>query len=754
MSSAPNFIQSRTLIHVLVTLAGSAALSWQVLWQIKSSLALGVSAWGTAITVAVTMGGMSVGAMLMGQYLKHAPPQRPVRLYGLLEIAVGIVGLFLGSMFQKVEDFDTYFYRGSPEGSPLVHVFGIVAVLGIPTICMGATVPVFGLIARQFRTSIAALYGLNTLGAAGGCLIAAFLLIPLFGVAHTAWVIALVNITVGIVTWVLAPGEPDTTPNLQVAEPGSRFSPGVENWLVLVTGFATCALEISWFRSLVSAFQSTTSAFAIMLGALLIALGLAAGLVPFLRRAQVSLGVLVCWAGILILAVTPVIERLDLVLGAHSGYVILDWFILTLIVIGAPVLLLGIALPWILDNQHSSRDWGRIYAFNTLASIVGSLAAAWILLPTIGFARTAWLAGVLVLVTGLYIVPKQRRLTLGAVGLVSLLLAVTLESGAGRTRVQGWVHTKSLKTDITKILEYYEGPEATTSAIEYTDGSRALVINGFVAAGERITAHYMAWMGHLPMLLHPDPKKALVICFGTGQTSNAVRQENPLSLDIVDINPKVPKLAHNFPTNKGVLDDLRVKLTIMDGRAYMRRTTQTYDVITLEPMPPSFAGVNALYSQEFYQLARQRLGPQGVIAQWLPFHLVSAHYMLSIVKTFSATFPNAMLWIDPPSHTGIIVGSVQEDMNLTENFPGFARPGITRDLSEQETRKAVLLNAAEIQRYAASGEIVSDDNQLLAYGKAVDGLYSSTNNYYYNRDELNKIREMPPLPNLDSDAKH
>ena len=133
----------------------------------------------------------------------------------------------------------------------------------------------------------------------------------------------------------------------------------------------------------------------------------------------------------------------------------------------------------------------------------------------------------------------------------------------------------------------------------------------------------MAWMGHLPMLLQDNPKQALVICFGTGQTSHAVRKENPDELDIVDINPNVFKLAHHFRSNENVINDPKVKTIVMDGRAYMRRTHKTYDVITLEPMPPSAAGVNALYSKEFYELAKQKLSANGVIAQWLPLHLVA-----------------------------------------------------------------------------------------------------------------------------------
>jgi hypothetical protein len=158
----------------------------------------------------------------------------------------------------------------------------------------------------------------------------------------------------------------------------------------------------------------------------------------------------------------------------------------------------------------------------------------------------------------------------------------------------------------------------------------------------------------------------------------------------------------------------------MDGRAYLRRTSKVYDVITLEPMPPSDAGVNALYSRQFYELARERLGQNGVIAQWLPFHCVAPLSCASIAKTFIDVFPNAILWIDPDTkHDGILLGTKDDSVPLGTSWPGFARTDLKRDLSQDEVRQNMLLDAKQLKQYAAYGEVVNDDNQLLAYGKAL-----------------------------------
>ena len=712
-------------VGLLVLFSGMAALSWEVLWQIKSTLALGVSAWGTALTLAITMGGMSLGAFTISRVLKTKTILRPARVYAGLEWVIGASGLFLGQAFLFLEKLDTWAYAAIPEGGIAVHILGIVATLGIPTMAMGATMPILGLIARQNRTSIAVFYGLNTLGAAAGTLLAAFLLIPAFGVSAAILVVSAVNILVGFLAWTMPLEKesdlivPETLP---VSETKFPLSTSKMLVIVFVTGFATFALEVAWFRSLTAAFMSTTDAFAIMLACVLLALGIGPSFVPALKKSK-PLGPLLATSGILILLATPIIERFDLFVSIESFFpaaLFMQWFLMTFCVIGAPVLLLGMAFPWVLDEQGSPRRWGILYGVNTLSAIVGSICAGWILLPMMGFAATAWLAGAMVMATGVWISPPQKREVLAAVGIAALVLAVLAESGVGKTRALGSVRFVDEKAP--NILEMYEGPDSTVTAMEFKDGNRALFIDGFVATQQADTGrmkdhiHYMAWMGHLPMLSHPNPQNALVICFGTGQTANAVRKENPSSLDIVDINPNVLKLAHNFPSNEAVLDDSRVKSIVMDGRTYLRRIDKIYDVITLEPMPPSFAGTNALYSQEFYKLARSRLSSEGMIAQWLPFHLISAHDSASITKTFQSVFPNAVLWLDPPSKTGILLGSVSDSHKLAQDLPGFDRSGGHRDLSREETEDALLLDRSALESYAREGEIITDDNQFLSYG--------------------------------------
>lgn len=220
------------------------------------------------------------------------------------------------------------------------------------------------------------------------------------------------------------------------------------------------------------------------------------------------------------------------------------------------------------------------------------------------------------------------------------------------------------------------------------------------------------------MLLHEAPKRALIICFGRGVTAAALRSENPDRIDLVDISDAVFRMSEFFQAvNDSILDDPRVRTVVMDGRAWLRRTTSLYDVITLEPMPPTFSGMNNLYSREFYQLAKAKLNPGGTIAQWLPMHLLTPEQTRSIAATFIETFPNSVLWIYQPYRTGILVGKNSEvdelDWHRLENHVP------SRELTEKEIRDSIILGRKELSIYSDGAEIITDDNQMLSYGWGV-----------------------------------
>lgn len=703
-------------IFGLVTLGGAAALCWEGLWQLRSSLALGVSALGTAITLAATMAGMTAGGLVAGRWLQRRAVTRPTRLYGLLELAIGASGLAMLSGFAWLEQIDSSFYRSSATLAPLLHLMGIVALLGIPTFAMGASLPLFELMARSHRTSIALLYGLNTAGASAGLLLSAFFLIPRFGLARTCLLVAGANLAIFLLAQLLEDHRVDLEQPRSAPPPSVAFRSAV--FLVFVTGFTTFGLEVAWFRSLRASFLSTTESFAIMLASVLVPLALAAQLAPWLRP-RVGVGVLVALGSLAILLCTPLVERMDRIaawvstLGMSSyGGVLAGWFLSSLAILGPAVFLVGTALPRLLDEFSDAARAGVLYGLNTLGAVCGSLLTAWLLLPWLGFARSAWLLGLGLLPAALIVTAPRARLAFVALAVAGLGVAVSNTSSLGRERVQSL-----LPLDGARIVEHDEGPDATVSVVQMGNGHRMLLIDGFVASGDYASTVYMEWMGRLPALLHRNPQHTLVIAFGTGLTAHALREETLGDVDVVEISPAVLRMAPHFPTNQGVLADPRVNAITMDGRAWARRTTKRYDAITLEPMPPHLAGMNGLYSEDFYEVLAGCLEPGGIVAQWVPFHLLPPFHAASVAAAFIAVFPDAALWVDPTSATGIIVGRrAGAPRPLGSEWPGLSRNGRSRSLSSHEIRRALELGPEAVARWARQGQVVTDDNQLLAYG--------------------------------------
>jgi predicted membrane-bound spermidine synthase len=738
---------------------GMAALSWELLWQHYASLALGASAYGTAVTLATAMGSMCAGALAAAVLLPRwrSSDGHLLHLYGWLEALIGLCGLLLPAAFTALARVDTRLYAFAPALSWWLYLPGNVLIIAPAGFCMGASVPVFGLLARRHRLSLPFLYGANTLGASFGVLAMGFFLIKYLGIETSGHLIVAINLLVALGCLLLQRAFPAATAMPvrgdeiePTAEPSIASIPLLMQVAVFLTGLATFVLEVAWFRAARAAFQSTTDVFAILLFTVILALAIGSMLAASRwRPRKFSLGLLLL-PGCLIMLSTPVIERFDAFRPFPGPYVarVFTWLKLVTPTIGLPILFLGMVLPLALAHGRGVRAWARLYAINTAGAVLGSVLAGWVLLPALGFNRTAWLAGLLLAGAALWS-RRGSQLWVGAgLTITCWLIAVAFNSHPGRDRVIGVEGADS------KILAYREGPDVTTSVVRIRQTTQ-LFIDGFSAAGEMSGAEYMDWMGRLPMLLHPAPGNALVICFGTGQTARGVLDENPLHLDLVDINPVVFSMAGYFKQNYDVLADPRVRTVVMDGRAWVRRTATHYDVVTLEPLPPHFAGTNALYSVEFYQAVAGRLNDGAVVAQWLPLHLLTPEHATAIAAAFHEVFPEAILWIEPKCRTGILLGRYHRAFGeeTGEFWPGFARTALRRRLSPAAIRAAVALDPAQFRAYAALGMPVTDDNQTLAYGVGKFNHYSLADPVGLNLRVIEAVKNQVTLPGSSSQNK-
>ncbi len=724
MSSRP----VRAIIPLVLLTGGVAAIGWQLIWSHHLTLALGASAKGVALTVATTMAGMTAGALAMARWLRGRPAFRALRGYGLLEAAMAVTALLPGWLQDAVMNADTWIYQQQPAlGTPFT-VLALAMTLGPATMAMGATLPVIGLLARESERPLSRLYALNTAGAGLGCLLAAFLLLPGLGLSGTAGSLSLTHGLLAGVCLMLSIGvKPAIAESAAVFMSPLPPNPPMAPALALISGTAAFILEVAWFRELRAAWFTTSDSFAVMLFCFLVALAGGAALAAIRQGRGVPLWIALTGAGVLSLAATQALVHFDRIDAFHERGVtrIFSRTLGGLLVMGPPVLLLGTILPSLLDRAKGPREWARLYATNTLGAIIGANLAAWVLFEWIGPVPTAWTASAL-LGAGVFLTGAPRRTTqwIAAALLAGLSLTVWSHRGDWK-RIPG---SGRGAEHPGRLVEQRHGPEASVAVAEFPE-TRVLYIDGFAttaesASGKSPLFHYMEAMGRLPMRAHPAARDALVICLGTGQTADAVRAENPEHLVIADLSEAVFDLAGHFRSNHGVLDDPRVEKVVMDGRAWLRRSDRRYDVITMEPMPPFFSGSNTLYSVGFYELVASRLNEGGIFAQWFPLHLMTPEQARAIAAAFVAVFPDAVIWFDPNST--YIAGLPDQGILLGRH--GGKSDGIwwepLRELRTDPRNPAPpsMIDPADLHRFVAGAEPVTDDNLLLEYGPNAYGV--------------------------------
>jgi spermidine synthase len=278
-----------------------------------------------------------------------------------------------------------------------------------------------------------------------------------------------------------------------------------------------------------------------------------------------------------------------------------------------------------------------------------------------------------------------------------------------------------------KLVFYEESPAGTVAVLEQLSSSHSfhrLYVQGVSNSGDPMPSlRYMRLDALLPLLIHRDvPRSALVIGLGTGITAGALLASESLDRRVVaELLPAVVRAAPNFNGNYGVTTDPRITLRLADGRHELLRSAELYDLITLEPPPPSAAGVVNLYSRDFYALARRRLKPDGLLAQWWPLATQNDEDSCSLIRSFLDVFPYATLWTTE-LHEMLLVGSVEPiQLDATRIAERFARPGVSTALKEVGFASPAALLAtyvtdrAGLERYAQDAVPTTDDRPLIEY---------------------------------------
>jgi spermidine synthase len=674
-------------------LSGATVLVYEVLWLRMLGLVFGHTVFAVTTVLTAFMAGLSLGSWVFGRIADRQA--RPLRLYGLLEIGVGVLCLLVPVGLPWAETV----YRTLARDLGLSFLafslaqFALSLVLLLPpTTLMGATLPilsrVFATEAHALGRRVGFLYAINTLGAMVGTGLAGYALLPALGMQATLMLAAAVNLAVGslivVVDWRLAMSVPTAPPAPAVPAAPAMEPPSLGITLttvgLAVAGAASMIYEVAWVRALSLVIGSSTYAFTAMLLAFL--LGLSLGSALFSRfygdrpLGPAAFGYLQLGVGVAALGILPLFDRMpDIVIRALSvstapEFVMLVEVALAVAAMLVPTLLIGAGFPCAV--QVAARglgrvggDVGRLYAINTLGTIAGTVVGGFALVPMLGAEGAVKTAIVLNLLLGLGLVLAAGRtlvqwqwqwftaLTLAGVIVVGLVRVPTwdpavMASGAAvyarqYRRFAGHGGVTQATAD-SQLLFYRDGLTATVSV--HREGPTTLLrLNGRTTASNSVNMHTQFMLGHLPMLLHPDARSVLVIGLGSGVTVGAVLAHPVSRVDVVEIEPAVVEAAAFFQReHRNALRDRRAQVAIGDARNVVLAGDRRWDVIVSQPSDPWIGGVATLFSKEFYALARSRLTPGGVMMQWVDGASIRPADVKMIARTFRSAFPATTVW--------------------------------------------------------------------------------------------------------------
>jgi spermidine synthase len=398
-------------------------------------------------------------------------------------------------------------------------------------------------------------------------------------------------------------------------------------------------------------------------------------------------------------------------------------------IVFVPTVLLGAAFPLALrlsvGHDHVGKDVGAVVAFNTLGGIVGVMLCGFLLIPLLGLVRTLGLLAIVAAGIGYFAVrkghhvKKGRRQAVVALGLLSVVVVVFTPVDKLASLLPGARNGT--------LAFYEEGRGGTVAVVTQGKGPKTfqrLYIQGVSNTGDAMPSlRYMRIQALLPLLIHNgEPRSALVIGFGTGITAGALTRYPGLEHRVVaELLPSVVKAAPLFKGNFNAAADPTVDVRLRDGRQELLRSPQNYDLITLEPPPPSAAGVVNLYSRDFYQLAASRLEKKGLVAQWLPLPTQNIDDSRSLVRSFLDVFPYATLWTSE-FHEMLLVGSLEPvELDAAKISQRFQQESVRSTMQDVGVGSAAALLAtwvtdrAGLERFAADALPVTDDQPRIEY---------------------------------------
>jgi spermidine synthase len=761
------------LFALLLTLSGFSALVYQMVWLRELRLVFGASTPATAAVLAVFMGGLGFGSVWFGR--RAEVTDDPLRFYARLEL--GVTAAALASPFLLAAATLAYHATGGSAalgvpGASAVRILLAVVVLGPACTLMGGTLPMAARTIERDndprRGSIGLLYGLNALGGLIGVVGSTFALLEMLGSRGTLLVAVAVNALVALLAGRASRRSlPSSAPAAAAAVVASQAAaPAAYVYgAACTTGFVFFLSELVWYRMTAPLLGSTVYGFGIILALALAGIGSGGVLYRALVAPRPGAGTASLFAVVSALQALALAapyaagDRIALLSysanalrGEGFAQLVAGWSALAALLVFLPSLLAGVQFPVLVSLLGRGPDrvgeqTGRALGWNTAGSIAGSLLGGFVLIPGLG-APGCWrlATGLTAALAASAIVVSLRRpptRSLAAAALLAsaaLVLSATSLGPTGAWRHHPWGYGRAqeppaqtnARRDWLNLLRWsvrreFDGRESSIAVSGANDTS--FLVNGKsdgAALGDDAT---QVMLPLVSAVLHPSPKRALVVGLGTGSSAGWLAEVPGMeAVDVPEIEPGILDLARRefVPVNRGVMDKPNVRVVPDDAREFLSVRGPSYDLIVSEPSNPYRAGIASLYTQEYYEAARKRLAPGGIFSQWLQGYEVDARSVHEVYATLSSVFPWVETWVTLPGDLLFLAYTTEPSYTMeqvrsrlaTEPFREAARRVWFTDSPEGFFARH--LGSPELARSIAADHptVNTDDRNSLEYGFA------------------------------------
>lgn len=757
-------------------LSGASALVFETVWTEELALVFGASELALVSVLAAYMTGLAAGAAAGARWARRVA--RPLLAYAVIELAIGLAALAVPAAIAAAGRLEVmllatdgvYGGEGAVAASTLFQLASSFLILLLPTALMGATLPLLVRHAVRREEAIGArvgsLYAANTLGAATGAVVTAFVLLPSLGLGRATLAGVALNGCVAL----LAGGFGLASPPLAAERARERDLAAADRgpwWplaVVAVSGAVALGCEIVWMRLLTHLVGGSVYALGTMLAAFLVAIALgaaaAAGLARTRERARLGLALAQLGAAALSLVAFAAADRVpDLTarLAAQGASRLAVTAVLGALLILPGALCLGASFPLAVrvlagDARQASLASGRALAWNTLGAVAGTVATGLWLLPGLAFAGAMALAAAVSLgLAAVVAVAERPRLSavlvaavlgLGALAFVrpptpwhvlrSSPLAILLaappaeaprQPSGEATEPAGEEGSDAPPPDGFGEVVYYGVGRGATVLLHEDGAEWRLTGNGLPESavqppGGRPGRYAVArWLTLLPGAVREEVRELLVIGLGAGHSI----EELPPSIEeihVVELEPEMIAANRYLASERrrDPLADPRLALHVGDVRSVLSLSRRRFDAIVSQPSHPWTSGSSHLFTREFFELARAHLAPGGVFVQWIGLDLVDAPLLQSLVATLAAAFPHVEVYQPHPWGAVLFAASDQPLGRDGAPFLAEASAEAWRALGVSSAEDLVLarvLDDAGARLLAAGAELNTDRRNLL-----------------------------------------